>query len=81
MVYVYISENTVYSFLIYSEHLELILKMAEQEKNGEGVGERKIGRPRVRGIDILRDPLLNKVIFFINYYRKTPRHTTFCLIM
>lgn len=44
-------------------HLEHLLDMAEKKSTDE-IREVRIGRPKVRGLDILRDPLLNKGMCF-----------------
>lgn len=45
-------------------HLEHLLDMAENKQPDAHLREVKIGRPKVRGLDILRDPLLNKGMCF-----------------
>lgn len=41
--------------------MEQLLDMAESKQSNQEIRDVKIGRPRVRGVDVLRDSLLNKV--------------------
>ena len=59
-----------------------LLDMAESKHAGEDVRDVKIGRPRVRGLDILRDPLLNKVRkFYLKFCMLNFMYLNICLVL